>query len=943
MAGSSLIGALRVTLSADTAQFQQGMNRAQRQASQSAANISRTLGGIQSSLRNMAGAIGVGFGAAGAVAASRSYLQLADAAKTMEASLRLATAQSGNFAQAQDDVRRIATATHSGLKETSDLYAAFMRNSAELGISQEQAARATQTLVQTFSISGASADEAANATRQFMQALQSGTLRGDEFNSVMENAPRLARLLADSLGKSVGELRAMAEAGQLTGSVLTRALIDPRFTDPLDAEFRQLPVTFEQAMNNITTAATTAIGAFDAGGRFSNSLVSFGAVGVSALKDIENKAEETGIIVRSIFAGLDNVFDPLGENAADVFGTIRELAASARNDIGMLLGLWDSAAAGLRNIVVTLGAGANVSARENIDRMLPAATPTAPAFRAATEESERRGRLDAETRRVNDRLNNRGFSRHLADPQTYDMNGNPRRPTSPRRPQAPGGRGGRDANRQTGRRLTGPEADALLRSIGATVTSGRRSAERNRAVGGAANSYHLSDRARDIAKTPGMSLARIRQAFASRGVQISELLDEGDHFHVAWGGRGGGRGDAERQAREAEQRRREALRDEHSFNSRLRDHREAVLREQMEQAGSSEQRAVLEAQMMAIEREQYEADLRLAVALGDLSEARSQQLLDAYGQVEAARRTRLELERSEENARDSAEIAQSRLDVQIDQARQESGLARTAAERRAVELRILDLQHEQERIRLNAIIADRQSTEAARAEAVLRRDGLDTARAGERQQIIRATMGPLESFVDEIPDSAARANEALHGIAANGLASLSDGLAEAIVNVRGLGDAFDVFRNIALSVVTDLLRMQIQRQVTLPLGNALMGMLGGAGAGVKGAGGLAATASAILSAVPKRQFGGPVVPGRTYLIGENGPEFMRAGSHGYVHPINDNDGGRGGLVRVRIETDTDMFRARVAETAGVVVEHAAPGIARRATAETLSALRTPGL
>ncbi len=68
-----------------------------------------------------------------------------------------------------------------------------------------------------------------------------------------------------------------------------------------------------------------------------------------------------------------------------------------------------------------------------------------------------------------------------------------------------------------------------------TVTSTRRSFSRNRAVGGAANSFHLSGRAIDIARRPGVSHARIEAAFRAAGYYLIESLDEGDHSHFAFG------------------------------------------------------------------------------------------------------------------------------------------------------------------------------------------------------------------------------------------------------------------------------------------------------------------------------------------------------------------------------------------------------------------------
>src|SRR3546814_3874914 len=89
-----------------------------------------------------------------------------DLAKNLTAQLKLATAQSGNFGQAQADVKRIADATRNGLAETTDLYATFMRNGRELGITQDQAAKATETFAKTLKISGAGAAEASSATTQ---------------------------------------------------------------------------------------------------------------------------------------------------------------------------------------------------------------------------------------------------------------------------------------------------------------------------------------------------------------------------------------------------------------------------------------------------------------------------------------------------------------------------------------------------------------------------------------------------------------------------------------------------------------------------------------------------------------------------------------------------------------------------------------------------------
>jgi len=138
------------------------------------------------------------FAATKAIDAAQEYLSIADASKQMEAQIKLATAQFGNFGVAQKQVHEIAKNTRSGLEETTSLYSKFLVSAKDLGKGQADAGRATETFSKALKIGGADAASAASATLQFGQALASGVLRGDEFNSVNEASPRIMRLLAES-------------------------------------------------------------------------------------------------------------------------------------------------------------------------------------------------------------------------------------------------------------------------------------------------------------------------------------------------------------------------------------------------------------------------------------------------------------------------------------------------------------------------------------------------------------------------------------------------------------------------------------------------------------------------------------------------------------------------------------------------------------------------
>lgn len=288
--------------------------------------------GLGRSFRNAGASLLAFAGTMGAAGLSREFLRIADSAKMLDAQLRLATKETGSFAVATADVRRIAGETRTSLEDTAKLYGNFQRNARELGISQEEAARATETVSKTFKISGASAVEASQGTRQLVQALQSGVLRGDEFNTIMESSPRLARLLADSLGLPVGQLRKMAEAGLLTSATLTRAFTDTKFTADIDEEFRQMPVTFDEAMQSIENAAVITFGAFDRGGQFSTALANFVTDGSTGFADLERAAESFGQTIASEFAGIGAIFNNAITELARLKAVIDSLGGAGMAD-----------------------------------------------------------------------------------------------------------------------------------------------------------------------------------------------------------------------------------------------------------------------------------------------------------------------------------------------------------------------------------------------------------------------------------------------------------------------------------------------------------------------------------------------------------------------------------------------------------------------------------
>ncbi|EKN4832547.1 tape measure protein [Yersinia enterocolitica] len=152
----------------------------------------------------------------------------------------------------------ISQDTRAGLEATATLYGRLERATRSAGTSTADLAKLTTTINKGLVVSGATAEEASSTMIQLSQALASGVLRGEEFNSISENGSRLAVALADSLGVTVGQLRAMAAEGKLTTDVVVNGLL--KQSDAIAKEFGNTVLTMGQAFTVATNNITKFIG-----------------------------------------------------------------------------------------------------------------------------------------------------------------------------------------------------------------------------------------------------------------------------------------------------------------------------------------------------------------------------------------------------------------------------------------------------------------------------------------------------------------------------------------------------------------------------------------------------------------------------------------------------------------------------------------------------------
>jgi tape measure domain-containing protein len=192
------------------------------------------------------------------ISGAEQVIALGDQFENLKARIRLATSSQEEYNAAQEGLFNIAQETRSDLEAVVSLYGKTAKAIKEMGGSQQDALNLNRLIAETFKISGASAEEAKNGMLQLSQAMASGVLRGDEFNSVMENAPRLAQAMADGLNVPIGSLRKMAENGELTARRVTAALLQQK--DAIERDYAQIPLTVEGAMTQANNSLLKYVG-----------------------------------------------------------------------------------------------------------------------------------------------------------------------------------------------------------------------------------------------------------------------------------------------------------------------------------------------------------------------------------------------------------------------------------------------------------------------------------------------------------------------------------------------------------------------------------------------------------------------------------------------------------------------------------------------------------
>lgn len=202
---------------------------------------------------------------------ARQLLEIADAYASMNARLRIATRSQEEFNQAQGLTLQLAQKYQAPLASTSTLFTRVLSAVRPLGGSVKDANVATEALLASLKITGATTAEASSAILQFTQGLGSGVLRGEDFNAVAEAAPPLLDALALGLGKTRDQLKGMAEDGKFTTSVIVTGL--RKGLPQLRRDAAEVPATIGGAIQRVQDAFLRLFGGQAEGSQFVKSLI----------------------------------------------------------------------------------------------------------------------------------------------------------------------------------------------------------------------------------------------------------------------------------------------------------------------------------------------------------------------------------------------------------------------------------------------------------------------------------------------------------------------------------------------------------------------------------------------------------------------------------------------------------------------------------------------
>ncbi|WP_038887854.1 tape measure protein [Cronobacter dublinensis] len=256
MAGDKQLGNIVYQVEMDVAQLiaaQQKVNQRLDQMDGSFNKSSQSAGRFEGALNK----VGLAIAGAFTIETARRLIEIGDQMNTLQARVARLSPSVDAAKESMKALSAIASQTGNSLSDTERLWETLTSALKETGATNSQILSLTDTLQKIGTIGGSSAEEMSNALRQFGQSISGGIVRAEEFNSILEQMPELARQIAAGLGISIGQLRQRMLEGKLTAQDALNAI--QQQSSKVNEEFEKMPVSIGRAKNSLDVAFRNAI------------------------------------------------------------------------------------------------------------------------------------------------------------------------------------------------------------------------------------------------------------------------------------------------------------------------------------------------------------------------------------------------------------------------------------------------------------------------------------------------------------------------------------------------------------------------------------------------------------------------------------------------------------------------------------------------------------
>ena len=261
---------LLIRLEADTTQLRRALLQADKAVETHSRRMGRELkradkqvSSLGLSWRTLIGGATVGY-------AVREATRMADAYTRMGNRLAVVTKSTEELRYVQNALFANAQTARVGVEESVELYSRMAFALKDTGASTNELLQFTDTLNKSMIVSGATTAEATGALRQLSQGLAAGQLRGQELNSVMEQLPIVADMIAKEMGVTIGQLRKLGEQGKITGDLVFKSILGA--SDDMNAKFSKVTGTVEQGWTKLGNATLDFVGILNEGTDASNAM-----------------------------------------------------------------------------------------------------------------------------------------------------------------------------------------------------------------------------------------------------------------------------------------------------------------------------------------------------------------------------------------------------------------------------------------------------------------------------------------------------------------------------------------------------------------------------------------------------------------------------------------------------------------------------------------------